>query len=219
MRAAEELCYPSRSSLTNITESSADIKLQDLLDHICKHLLLTQRQVMKLLNSETVIKADLICKWRCDRSAGQSEYKQKFSDEDDSNANIFFTSLCNLNLLEVYLTRKLILFGKIWDLCLFALSAYQVTVSSNTKSAINKIKLIEQQITKLVPLEIVVDSTKITVNYQVLFTMIDGKICNAITSTTFTFKCYLCGATSVFDFCNGRNKWSFCLICIIRCTD
>lgn len=54
-------------------------------------------------------------------------------------------------------------------------------------------EFIEQQIMSLVPLKIVIDGIEITVNYEMLFTIIDGKICNAITST---LKCYLCGATS-----------------------
>ena len=36
----------------------------------------------------------------------------------------------------------------------------------------------------------------LTVKHVMLFTMIDGKICNAATETTSTMKCYICGATS-----------------------
>lgn len=137
VRAAKELCYPPRSSIT-ITESSADIKLQDLLDHTCKHILLTQRDIMKSLNMETtVIKADLICKWGCDESSGQSEYKQKFFDESTSDANIFLTSLVPLQLQfvesEMNVIKKLILFGKIFrDLHLLA-SVSLSDYSSSTK--------------------------------------------------------------------------------------
>lgn len=49
------------------------------------------------LNIEKV-EADLICKWGCDGSSGQSEYKQKFNEENNSDANIFLTSFVPLQL-------------------------------------------------------------------------------------------------------------------------
>lgn len=47
----------------------------------------------------------------------------------------------------------------------------------------------------------VVDGLAVTIKYKMLFTMIDGKVCNAVTSTSSALRCNLCGATSK-DFNN-----------------
>lgn len=45
------------------------------------------------------------------------------------------------------------------------------------------------------------DSQRIEINHRLLFAMVDGKICNSLTETTSTMRCYLCGLTSK-DFNN-----------------
>lgn len=65
-------------------------------------------------------------------------------------------------------------------------------------------KYIEDQIAQLVPTKYPMGNKNIEVSHSMLFTMIDGKICNAITETTSTQRCYLCGLTSK-DF-NDMDK-------------
>lgn len=55
---------------------------------------------------------------------------------------------------------------------------------------------IEEQIKSLIPFNMIVDGQEILITYDMIFTMIDGKVCNAITSTKSTLRCYLCGVTS-----------------------
>lgn len=45
------------------------------------------------------------------------------------------------------------------------------------------------------------DGKEITVSYKLTLIMIDGKVCNAITNTASTQRCYLCNVTSK-DFNN-----------------
>lgn len=40
------------------------------------------------------------------------------------------------------------------------------------------------------------NENEINVNHKLMFTMVDGKICIAVTHTTYTQKCYICGTTS-----------------------
>ncbi|KAG5881960.1 hypothetical protein JTB14_020524 [Gonioctena quinquepunctata] len=60
---------------------------------------------------------------------------------------------------------------------------------------------IKQQETNLVPYETVINAKTISVAFKLAFTMIDGKVCNAITATESAQCCYLCQATSK-DFNN-----------------
>lgn len=66
----------------------------------------------------------------------------------------------------------------------------------NVESTLNEKKYIEDQIASLLPFETVWDGKEIIIHYEMVFTMIDGKVCNSITSTTSSMRCYLCGATS-----------------------
>ncbi|KMQ84811.1 hypothetical protein RF55_17077 [Lasius niger] len=96
---AKVRCYPPRSDVT-ITETSAEVKLQALLNHTTERILLVQNDVIKSLLQKTVEHMNLICKWGYDGSSGQSDYKQKFADENSSDGNVFLTSLVPLQLLS-----------------------------------------------------------------------------------------------------------------------
>jgi hypothetical protein len=59
-----------------------------------------------------------------------------------------------------------------------------------------KISIVEERIknleTTVTTLE--VQNSVISVSHNMVLTMIDGKICNAVTSTTSAQVCYVCGA-------------------------
>lgn len=55
---------------------------------------------------------------------------------------------------------------------------------------------IEKQIQLLKSTTYKFNDITIEINYKMLFTMIDGKVCNAITETTSSQKCFICGLTS-----------------------
>lgn len=190
-------CYPPRSDIT-ITEISAEVKLQALLNHTTERILLVQNNVIKSLK-KTVIHMKLICKWGCDGSSGQSEYKQKFADENSSDEHVFFTSLVPLQLLSVDCesNSKIV----IWknprpSSPRFCRPIRLQFLHETVQSTVNEMHYIEEQIKSLVPFNTIVDGQEILITYDMIFTMIDGKVCNAITSTKSTLRCYLCGVTS-----------------------
>lgn len=94
---AKDRCYPPRTSIT-ITESCAEVKLQALLDHTAERILFIQKEVIDTLTMENVKNMHLICKWGCDGTSGQSVYKQKFTEDGQSDENVFFTSFVPLQL-------------------------------------------------------------------------------------------------------------------------
>lgn len=55
---------------------------------------------------------------------------------------------------------------------------------------------IESQISELVSTLYEIDGRIIEINHKLLFTMVDGKICNSLTETTSTMRCFLCNLTS-----------------------
>lgn len=54
----------------------------------------------------------------------------------------------------------------------------------------------DDEIKKISVSKFVIGSKKIKVNHKLIFAMVDGKVCNALTETTSTMRCYICGATS-----------------------
>lgn len=56
-------------------------------------------EVINALDPRVVSNLTLICKWGCDGNSGQSEYKQKFMDQESSDAHIFLTSLVPLQIV------------------------------------------------------------------------------------------------------------------------
>lgn len=94
---AKVRCYPSN---IQITETRAEVSVQALLNHTSERILHVQNDTIKTLCPEILKNARLILTWWCDGSSGHSEYKQKFTDESSSDANVFITSLVPLQLVS-----------------------------------------------------------------------------------------------------------------------
>lgn len=55
---------------------------------------------------------------------------------------------------------------------------------------------VENEVKNLRKTTMLIEEREVQVNHTLLFTMIDGKVCNAITETSSTQKCFICGASS-----------------------
>jgi len=74
--AAKALCYPNNCI---ISESFCEIKLQDLLNH-------TSKRIFEIplihFNEDYLNEFEIIYKWGCDGSNGQSLYKQQYHNSN-----------------------------------------------------------------------------------------------------------------------------------------
>ena len=85
-------CYPERNLIV-ANDTSAEIKLQPLLDHTVSRILKGQKDVLTNQDLGKEINFCLISKWGFDGS-NQAEYKQRFSANSEvTDANIFISSL------------------------------------------------------------------------------------------------------------------------------
>ena len=91
-------CYPN-SDAYSVTANSAEINLQDLLKHTTSRLLLHLREVVEMLTdcAEDMSTLTLVYKWGCDGSQ-QAQFKQRFENVSDSDANIFQSSCVPVQL-------------------------------------------------------------------------------------------------------------------------
>ncbi|KYN09488.1 hypothetical protein ALC57_18393 [Trachymyrmex cornetzi] len=90
------LCYPENII---ITEKSAEVRLQSLLDHTVSRLANVCRPVLDSINPLLLQRTELLLKWGFDGSSGQSQYQQKFFENVEfSDNNLFATWLVPLQL-------------------------------------------------------------------------------------------------------------------------
>lgn len=196
---AKQKCYPSKTDIT-ITDCSAEVKLQALLDHTVERILLTQNDVIKSSTSDIHISnMTLICKWGCNGTSEQSVYKQKFNSDDESisDSNIFFTSLVPLQLISVNSKAEIV----VWknprpSSPRFCRPIKLQFIHENMQDTLKEVQYIKEQEKKLVPFQTILNGKNISVSYKLAFTVIDSEICNAVTSTSSAQRCFLCQATS-----------------------
>lgn len=198
---AKKKCYPEESDIS-VSECHAEVKLQSLLNHTVERILsIVDVNVIKSLSSIEVNSFHLICKWGCDGTSGQSKFKQSFKDNDDgqkSDESIFFTSLVPIQIISIDSSEN----GTImWQnprpasprFCRpIKIEFVRETVEVTKKVVSN----IENQIKGLSPYEKTIEGKQIKIFFKLALTMVDGKVCNSLTDTSSSQRCYLCLCTS-----------------------
>lgn len=185
---AKRKCYPQNMI---VTETSAEVPLQDLLDHTTERLFKTIT-----VDWNTVIERNftLQTKWGYDGASGQNEFAQKFSAVDASDPSLFMTSIVPLQLTVSSDSTNLI-----WKnphasstrLC----RALKFELVKETPEVIMLQKRnVEDQIKELHDSEINIGPNVIKVKHILYFTMLDGKVVQAITGTPNASNCVACGA-------------------------
>lgn len=92
--SAKRDCLPPKTAI-DITSISAEVKLQDLIEHSAELLLRTLNE--DCLKNLGDCNLTLISKWGCDGSSGQKQYKQ-CNAENSSDSNLFMVSFVPLRL-------------------------------------------------------------------------------------------------------------------------
>lgn len=199
LREAKNSCYPPIKTIT-YTEKRAAVELQALLDLTVKRIVLAQESAIQNISNVDLGKMTLICKWGCDGTSCQSEYKQKFTGDDGTftDASIFFTSLVPLQLSSINEQNEKYV---VWQNPVPSSPRYcrpiKIEFLKETANATKaEIQYIQDQIKNLVPFSDMVKGKCIKVNYNLALTMVDGKVCNAVADNAATQRCYLCKATS-----------------------
>ncbi|XP_028146043.1 uncharacterized protein LOC126891809 [Diabrotica virgifera virgifera] len=196
LREAKLRCYPRKEGQT-VSESCAEILLQDLLDHTVKRIVELQKPVLRSLSTELLKNLKLLLKWGCDGSTGHSQYKQLFSDNSFGDGDLFLTSIVPLQLYaEQPGQDKIIVWQNPRPSSTRFCRPIRFQFKKETKElTVQETSYIENQISELQPTIGMLDSEEIAVSHVCVMTMIDGKVCNAITETASSQTCYICKAT------------------------
>lgn len=182
-------CCPSEEYVL-VTETRAEIKLQAILNKTASRLIEAQTEVIRnVLPRSSFI---LLSKWGCDGSSGHSTYKQRFENPNATDEFLFVYSLVPLRLFDGETV--------IWQnprpsstlYCRPIKFIFAKETSEFTREETNKLL---DEAKHLLPTVCSFEGSQISVTHDLLLTMIDGKVCNALTDTHSTQKCYICGAT------------------------
>ncbi|PZC78080.1 hypothetical protein B5X24_HaOG202615 [Helicoverpa armigera] len=188
LKKLKKECYPE---IHRVTETCAEVQVQNLMDHTAQRLILHLVEAVEQLSEAEKQSLVLISKWGCDGSQ-QMQYKMKFENEADSDANIFQSSMVPLQL--IYGPERKILWQNPTPSSPRYCRPIRIRFIKETTDVTNEeIDYIKSQITALTKSEV----NGFSIKHKMLFTMIDGKVCNAATHTKSTMRCYICGATSL----------------------
>lgn len=193
VQRAKMECYPDKESII-VTETSAEVNIQALIDLTSKRLLMYLDEVLESLIEEERKSLLLLCKWGCDGSQ-QAKYKQKFENDSDSDANIFQSSFVPIRLICT-LNNKIIWQNPTPSSPRYCRPIRIRFVKETTDITNEEINYITSNINSLQASEITLKEKCFFVKHTMMLTMVDGKVCNAATFNKSTMRCYICGLTS-----------------------
>jgi len=175
-----------------IDESRAEVELQSLLDNTASSIIELQNNIIETMPENIVTNLTLIGKWGFDGSTGHSEYKQKFSNGDLDDRSLFVTSYVPLQLVT-QIDNTII-----WKNPRPSSTRYCRPIRFQFKKETAKVskdeaEYFDAKIKQLKPKELSVSNKKVVITHSLHLTMVDGKVCNAISESS-SATCYICGA-------------------------
>lgn len=193
MASARNDCYPLNIS---VSESGASIQLQALIDHTVQRLLKDPSITLPATHGNE-IPLTLIIKWGCDGSSGNSEYKQLFNDKEISDATTFMISMVPL-CLRVDGEESSVLWNNprpsSTKYCRPIKFEYEKETKEKTQDEVSSIK---EEIKNLLPTKIETNNGTYLIGVDMHVTMVDGKVCQALTDTPSAATCIICKCTPI----------------------
>ncbi|CAH0551072.1 unnamed protein product [Brassicogethes aeneus] len=122
------------------------------------------------------------------RGSQQTEYKQRFTNSTDSDANIFQSTLVPLRLVVSVdgETKKIIWQNPVPSSARFC-RPIRIRFINESKD------VIQDEIAYVRETEVSTSNGPGKIKHRIMLTMVDGKVCNAATDTASTMRCYICG--------------------------
>lgn len=176
---AKRKCYPKN---IQVKETACEINIQDLLDHTIVRIF-TIPSLPKIENR--MHNFEIIYKWGCDGSSGQSQYKQRYFFENTTNdvcdGDLFLFSLVPLQLQCDVENNKTVLWKNPRPSSTrFCRPIKYMFKKETAQTTLEELKIVEDQIKIIVPTSVKIDDNNINVKHTLVFTMIDGKVIKLI---------------------------------------
>lgn len=209
--------YPSYNSILEVkkecrpnnitvTETSASVPLQDLLDHTISRII--QYRQEEISSIECSDELTLIVSWGFDGSTGQSQYNQK-GIEAQSDSSLFAATLIPLRLIQ----KSKILWVNATPASVRFCRPIRLLYAKETKELTLRLKKeLEDEIEALRPVEITLtNGVSIKIGFSLHLTLIDGKCLSAILNIASCQRCPICNClpsdmNNLNNLDNGRFK-------------
>jgi len=173
------------------SEISAVVQLQDLLDKTVDSIV---KVIEPILNQPSLpASAKLVCKWGFDGSGGHSAYKQAFTDAKSSDEYLFVIGCVPLMLVDMETGINLWTNGKPGS-TLFCRPVELIFEKETASLVLKKHAEMKEKIKNLVKHQVILRTHSFDVYYELHLTMVDGKICQILTETTASSRCFVCNA-------------------------
>lgn len=191
---AKKRCYPADIFTDEIT---AEVPLQGLVDHTIDRLATAQAEVLNHINQNyniSSIKAWF--KWGCDGAAGQSRYKQGFTNEDGDDSFLFSISMVPLRITaENDEHKEILVFQNPTTSSTNYCRPIKIIFKQEREEFVkHEIQNIKNQIALLQPSPVKIGENMYNCTCVLSLTMIDGKICSWLAKSS-SQNCHLCYAT------------------------
>lgn len=191
---AREKCIPSEEFIS-VTESTSEVKLQALLDHTAKRLVVLQDEALLTIPETELIDLELISKWGFDGSSGQSNYKQGSADKQFDDSSIFITSLVPIQIRVKSCPSKVVWQNLRSSSTRFCRPIRMQFAKESQELIRNEKRHVDEQIALLNSTTTQNSAfTEIRISHSLICSMVDGKVCSAISELSCQ-KCYVCGAS------------------------
>jgi hypothetical protein len=175
----------------NVSDSHAQVNLQQLCIKTAEVIMADCVDKQSITNSSSI---KLLCKWGFDGSSGHSLYKQKFGSPEQTDEYVFLMALVPLHVID-RATNKILWNNPNPSSVLYCRPIKFIFVKETPTLVTSEKNDMDIQINNLVPHIFTIDGVPVEVIFELLFTMIDGSICNIISGTNSTQTCYICGCT------------------------
>ncbi|CAH1987322.1 unnamed protein product [Acanthoscelides obtectus] len=166
-----------------------EVDLQELLQKTAESIL----EIIKF--EERDCRTKVICKWGFDGSSGHSQYKQKFSDLENTDEFLFLVAMTALRLIDME-TNKVLWKNESPSSTLYCRPIKFLFKKENANLVRNTEKEIITKNENLIPIEIKTkEGHSYIIEVDMMLTMLDGSVGNVLSETNSTMKCIICGAT------------------------
>lgn len=191
--AAKKTCYPADEFIT-ISDTEIEINLQQLLNLTSERIVEVVEEKLNNFTDAELLDIEMTIKYGMDGSTGNSEFNQVFENDDGSktDSSIFMSALVPIKAAW----KEKVLFQNPRPSSTRLCRPIHIQMATETAElAIRERDYLARQIEMLEPTKLVKNGRKICVRYNMLLTMVDGKICSALTETKAAARCYVCKAT------------------------
>lgn len=169
--AAKGECYPEK---IEVTEKGAKVTMQSLLNHTAERILKIKSAIGDLDDYEGgPLNLTMLSKYGFDGATGQAIYKQKFVEEDMDDSSIIMSCMVPLRITQtdqVFWENKL---PSSPNLCRPLKFFFARETEALTTQIVSEL---DEEVANLVPYNTVVNDIEITVSFEMVFTMVDGKV-------------------------------------------